>query len=83
MDLLLFVGFLCWSLFWYALLYVLSSFAIILTGRERAGWFAFIVLWMSYCCKCPVALPHGAVSWSAVCDCGISWSYSLFGKIFL
>ena len=22
-------------------------------------------------------LPHGAVGWSAVCDCGISWSNSL------
>ena len=21
--------------------------------------------------------PHSAVGWSAVCDCGISWSYSL------
>ena len=27
--------------------------------------------------KCSVALLHGAVGWSAVCDCGISWSYSL------
>ena len=27
--------------------------------------------------KQSVALPHGAVGWSAVCDCGISWSYSL------
>ena len=26
--------------------------------------------------KCSVALPRGAVSWSAVCDYGISWSYS-------
>ena len=24
-----------------------------------------------------MALPHGAVDWSAVCDCGISCSYSL------
>ena len=23
-------------------------------------------------CYCYVALPHGAVAWSAVCDCGIS-----------
>ena len=23
-------------------------------------------------------LPHGAMGWSAVCDCGISLSYSLF-----
>ena len=24
-----------------------------------------------------MALPNGAVGWSAVCDCCISWSYSL------
>ena len=24
-----------------------------------------------------MSLPHGAVGWSAVCDCGTSWSYSL------
>ena len=22
-------------------------------------------------------IPHGAIGWSALCDCGISWSYSL------
>ena len=48
-----------WSLFWYALLYVLSSFEIILT-RKRAGCFAFIVLWVSCYCKSPLALPHSA-----------------------
>ena len=31
--LLLFVGVLCWSLFWNALLYVLSGFAIIVTRK--------------------------------------------------
>ena len=32
-----------------------------------------------YCnCYCSVALPHGAVGWSAVCDCGIFWSYAFF-----
>ena len=45
---------------------------------ENAGCFAFIVLQMSCYCKCSVALPLTAMSWSAVCDCGISWSYSLF-----
>ena len=40
--------------------------------KERAGCFAFIVFGMSCYCKCPVALPHGAVGWSAVCDCDIS-----------
>ena len=35
MYLSLFVGVLCWSLFWYALHYVLSSFAIILTRKRE------------------------------------------------
>ena len=39
--------------------------------EERAGCFAFIVFWMFCYCKSPVALPHSAVGWSAVCDCGI------------
>ena len=32
---------------------------------------------MSFYCKCPVALPHGAVGWSAVYDCAISCLYLL------
>ena len=57
---------------WYVLLYVLSSFAIILTRkRERADCFALIVFWMSYY-NCYVALPHCAVCCFAVCDYGIS-----------
>ena len=27
-----------------------------------------------------MCLPRGAVGWPMVCDCGISWSYSLFVK---
>ena len=48
----LFAGALCWSLFCYALLCVLHSFAIILDEEERAGCFALIdfclvtVLWL-------------------------------------
>ena len=61
------VGILCLSLFCCALLCVLSSFAIIL-----AVCFAFIVLGMSCYCKCSVTLPHSAMGWSALCDCGIS-----------
>ena len=30
-----------------------------------------------------MALLHGAAGWSAVCDCGISRSYSLFASSFL
>ena len=43
--------------------------------RERAvcsTLFAFLVS-----CDCYVALSHEALGLSAVCDCGISWSYSL------
>ena len=40
-----------------------------LDEEERAGCFVFIVFWVSCYCKCPVALPHGDVGWSAVCDC--------------
>ena len=32
---------------------------------------------LSRCCECSSPIPHGAVVWSAVCDCGISCSYSL------
>ena len=46
MYLPLFVGVLCWSLFWYALLYVLSSFAIILT---RTGELVALLL-LSFGC---------------------------------
>ena len=36
-----------------------------------------IVFLMSSGCKCSVSLSGGAMGWSAVYDCGISWSYSL------
>ena len=44
MYLRMFVGELCWSLFWYALLCVLSSLEIILT-RDRERLFCFIFFW--------------------------------------
>ena len=52
------------------LLYVYSSFAIILIEEERAGCFALYVFLVSR--DCCVALPRGAMGLSAVCDCGIS-----------
>ena len=79
----LFVGVLCLSLFCYALLCVLSSFVIIFTRKRELV--AFIVLRMACYRKCFVSLPHGAVGWSAVCDCGMSLSYSFlfFAKMLL
>ena len=34
--------------------------------------FKLTIKGMYWYCKCYVALPHGAVGWSAVCDCDIS-----------
>ena len=52
-----------------------------LEEEERADCFAFIVSRLSCYCKCHVALPHGAVGWSAVCDCSIpDHTHLLFGQ---
>ena len=53
--------------FCYALLYVHS-----IEEEEKAGCFAITFLKMYCYYKCSVALPHGAVGWSAVCDCCVS-----------
>ena len=61
-------------MFVFVLVYIVmcpSGFAIVLT-KKRAGCFASIVFLMSCFCQCSVALCHGAMSWSAVCDRGIS-----------
>ena len=50
--------------------------SIQLDWEERAGCFALFVFLVSP--DCCVAFPHDATSLSAVCDCGISRSYSLF-----
>ena len=59
------------SMFCCALLCVHSSFAIILMEKRElvALLFFFVFLVSRDCC---VALPHGATSLPAVCDCGIS-----------
>ena len=52
-------------LFWYALLYVLYSFAIILTKKRELVTLLLLSFGCLKCyCKCPVALPHVAVGWS-------------------
>ena len=66
------MGVLCLSLFCYALLCVHSSFAIILKRKRKLVALAIIVEQMYCYYKCSLALPHGAMGWSAVCDCGIS-----------
>ena len=51
------------------LLNVLSSLESILPRKREFVAFTLVCV--------AVSLPHGAVGWSVVCDCGISWSYSL------
>ena len=51
------------------------SILILLDGEERPGCFAWVFFIVSL--DCLVALPRGTMALSAVCDCGISWSYSL------
>ena len=55
--------------------FVMHYFVYILVSNHieeegKAGCFAIIVLQMYCYCNCSVALPHGTVGWSAVCDCG-------------
>ena len=61
------VGVLSLSLVCYAF-----QFCNHLEEEEKAGCFALIALHISCYCRCSVALPHVAVGWSALCDCGIS-----------
>ena len=68
------VGFFNCSMFFCALLYVKSSFAIILMGkREPVALLCLPNDW-----DCCVALLHDATGLSAVCNCVFSLSYSLF-----
>ena len=64
---------LCFSMHYFMSFLVLQS-----SWRGRESWLlCFFVFWMSCYFKSSVALLHSAVGWAAVCDCGISWSYSL------
>ena len=58
------------------LLYVHFSFAVILMGKRELVALLSLSSWCLVIDLC-VALLRGAMGLSAVCDCGISWSYSL------
>ena len=64
------MGFCKCSMFCCTFLYVPSSFAIILMVKGELV--ALLSLYFPVSRGCCVALPHGAMGWSAVCDCGIS-----------
>ena len=53
-------------------LMILAYSAVLVSCVPKVSFFAIIVLQLYHYYKCPVALPHGVVVWSAVCDCGIS-----------
>ena len=66
-----------WSLFCYEILYVLSSFAIIQQGTRESCWFDFSCLLGAMSLLLLFVSSCGAIGWSVVCECCISWSYSL------
>ena len=68
------MGVLLLSLLCFALLYVHFSFASILKRKRKLVALLLLSYRLQIYCyyKCSVAFPHGAVGWSAVCDCCIS-----------
>ena len=66
-----FLWFCVWSLFCNILGVLFSA------EKERAGCFILIVFLLSCGCYFSVSLPYSVLGLSSVCDCGISWSYSL------
>ena len=67
----LFVGALCFVFVLLCIALCPFWFCGHLEEEERTGYFAVVVLQVCCCCGCSVALPRGAVGWSAVCDCDI------------
>ena len=61
-------------LFNFVIQHFMFTFAIILMGKRAV----VALLHLSFWCLVSVALPHGAIGWSAVYDCGISQLYSPF-----
>ena len=56
----------------------LMLFLVLQSSRWGRELIVLLQLHLMPCdCQCSVALPHGAMGWSAVCDGGISWSYPL------
>ena len=73
----LFVGGLCLVLVFFFIQYFVLLVLQSPVWEMRVGCFTLIVFLRSCGCLCSVALPHGTICWSAVCDCGISYSYLL------
>ena len=67
------VGVLCGVLVLCVLPFVLSSLAIILLRKKEL----VVVLKLCCSCLCFLSLPRCTMVWSAGCDCGSPWVYSL------
>ena len=69
------------SLFCFTVLCIPSGFAIISLGKRE------LISLLLLCCEChdtgyrSLTLLRGAMGWSVVCDCGISWSYSFTSEV--
>ena len=57
-------------------MHYLVSFLVLQIILTLDACFTLIFLLMFGDCQWSLPLPHGAVGWSAVCDCGNSRSYS-------
>ena len=55
------------------------SFRVLQSSRWGSeSWLLYFFFFLILCsCNVFLPLPPGALGWSAVCDCGSSWSYSL------
>ena len=62
-----------------------GSFLVLWSSRwGRESWLLYFITFLMPCgCYCSLSLPHGAVVWSVVCGCDISWSYSIFEHLVL
>ena len=66
------MGVLCSSFFGVHYIMSFLVFSIFLTRkREQVALLLLSFRCLDKFCKCHVALPHDALGWSAVCNCGI------------
>ena len=63
----------------FAVQYLMSFLVLQLSQRRREGGMLSSVFLMKFGCLCYgyVSLPHGAMGWCAMYDCGISLIYLL------
>ena len=52
--------------------YLVSSFAIISLGKKDICLLCFYCLLMSFDSQWSVSIPHGALGWSTLCECGVT-----------